>query len=740
PFRDADRLVRMALRSPGSRGGGYTIFGSVSPAVLAAWRQSPIFTDVQAAHGDTSVVGVSNELAPVERDVAFATPRLFPMLGVVPLRGRLYSDDEGRENADIALVSAQFWRKVLANDPGVIGRSIRIDGTAVTIVGVMPESFRFPDWKTEIWRPINYDVRPASQARQDPTPYARLAADVPQADLLAQASSLAQNADPAMAKNLAVIQPIAGLRSGTYLDRATPFLAGGVVLVFLVLCANVATLLLAQLSNRAREFGMCAALGASRPRLMRQALTESLILGGAGVAAGIAAAWLLVTLTRRWLPNAFLLQTLNPIDLDPRALAVASGVGIAAAIAAGLLPAWIGTRVSATHASRAESRAATEPRAARIFTRVMLVGEIALTCTLLVGTALLVLSFVRLSSVDRGLDTRGLISAWVSLARTETAQATVEETLRAMPGIGQVVASEGVPPDGSAIHFGDGWMPDTPGSPNLTLTANSYGVGPDFFDVYRIPLVRGRMFEANEDPAHVIVGEQIAAILWPDLDPIGRSFALGKQRFTVVGLVKEIRHPSLDPLNDVPEFYRYRAPGSRAGRITMRCIGRCPEIAQVRQTLAALPDVRSIYGLGPIEDAYTDEIARPKAAAVLALVFAGIAVVAAGGGLFGVLSYAVGRRRREFGIRASLGARPAELSRLVLGEGARLAIAGVVLGSLAAWGLARVLSAVVYDVTIGEPLIWTGVATIVAATTIAACWAPARRASRVDPVELLRDA
>jgi hypothetical protein len=283
-------------------------------------------------------------------------------------------------------------------------------------------------------------------------------------------------------------------------------------------------------------------------------------------------------------------------------------------------------------------------------------------------------------------------------------------------------------------------VPDTPGSPDLKITANSYGVGADFFELYRISLLRGRYFEPNEDPSHVIVGERIADILWPGLDPIGRSFARDKERHTVVGLVREIRHPSLDPMNDVPEFYRYRPPTARANNLSMRCDGRCPEIARIRQTLSTLPDVRAIYGLGPIEDAYNDEIARPTAAAVLAVVFAGIALVAAGGGLFGVLSYAVGRRRREFGIRASLGARPSELSRLVLGEGARLAIAGVVLGSLVAWALARALTTVVYDVTIGDPRIWIGVAAMVTLTTIAACWSPARRAAKVDPVELLRDA
>lgn len=739
PFPAAKRLGRVSMRND------RTIYGNVAPGVLRAWRESSVFEAVEGAHEVTIVVEA--DTAMVVRKSAFATPGLFTMLGARPLVGRLFNETEGRAGTDEGvLLSERFWRSVLGGSPSALGTRLRIDGRSLVVVGILPDTFRFPSWDTELWRPLDYGAPPPALAASRPSAYARFADGVPQQDALGQATTIALAADPAVKDLRASHRPLAGLGSGSYLARATPFLAGGVVLVFLVLCANVSSLLLAQLGGRAREFGMCAALGASRSRLLRQALTEALVLGGCGIATGIGAAWLLVSLTRSWLPDAFLLQTLNPIDLDLRALTAASASGVAATVAAGLLPAWIGTRVNAAGSShlRTEQRGATESRLARLFTRGLLVSEIGLSCTLLVGTALLVTSFVRLAEVDRGLDTSGVVTGWLTLApagKTEPggAATALEDALRELPGVSRVVLSEGTPPGGGWIHFGDGWVPDTPGATALNLEVESYGVGRDFFDLFRIRLLRGRTFERGEDPNHVIVGERFAELMWPGMDPVGRSFRFDDRRYDVVGLVNEIRHPSLDPMKDLPEFYRSVVPTGGSLRVSLRCNPACPDLAVLRRTLLAMSQVRRLHSVAALEDAYLNELARPRAAAALAVVFAGIAVLAAAGGLFSVLGYAVGRRRREFGIRASLGAKPIELQRLVFSEGVRLAIVGVAIGSLTAWGLSRVLTSVVYEVTPAEPVIWLTVGAVITVTTIIASWIPARRAAGVDPVELLRE-
>jgi putative ABC transport system permease protein len=449
---------------------------------------------------------------------------------------------------------------------------------------------------------------------------------------------------------------------------------------------------------------------------------------------------------RAWLPDAFLMETLNPVDLDPRALAAASLSGLAATIGAGLLPAWIGTRVHPAGAGAevsAVSRNATESRVARAFTRGLLVVEVALTCALLVGTSLLVTSFVRLANVDRGLDTRGVMTAWVRLtAPASEAPAgidAVKDAVAGMPGVETVSISQSAPPRGGLIHFGCCWVPDTPGAQPLDLVVDGYLVDNGALALYRIPILQGRPFRDDEPETSVILGERLAQLLFPDGNAVGRSFKRDEERFDVVGVARELRYPSLDRMSDVPEYYRPSGPLGSQVNVNVRCQGPCPSVAALRQRLESLPEVREIYRAGLMDEAYAEELSRPRAAATMAVLFTGIAVIAACGGLFSVLSYAVGRRRREFGIRVSLGAAPSQVQRLVFREGLRLAIAGAVLGSFVAWLISRALASVVYEVSAAEPVIWVTVAIIVALTTLAASWVPARRAARIDPAVLLRD-
>jgi putative ABC transport system permease protein len=519
-----------------------------------------------------------------------------------------------------------------------------------------------------------------------------------------------------------------------------------VILVFLVLCANVCSLLLARLTARRREFSMRAALGASRGRLLRQAFVESAVMGALGVVVGIGAGWALVSIARTFLPEAFLLRTLNPLNIDLRALGVTSASGIVATLAAGLLPAWIGTRVNAGESLRVIERGGTESRGARTITRGLLVVEIALACTLLVGATLLVRSFVNLASAERGLDANGVVSATMSLPRPafpdQAARAAVaralEEQVAALPGVQHVAWSYGLPPESGGFSFGN-WQSDIPGAAAINMTVERYHVGPDFFALFGIPLVRGRTFQASDGPSHVIVGERLARTLWPDLDPVGRTFSFIDERFHVIGVVREIHHPSLDPSRDVPEFYHaFDGVGSYA-MMSVRCAGLCPDTALIRQRLATTHTGVRVAQVRPLEDIYFEELARPRAAAALAFAFAAIAVLAAAGGLFSVLTYAVGRRRREFGIRTALGASPAQIRRVVFRDGLVVALTGIAIGTAAAAAVARALASLQYGVTVGDPVSWAFVIVTLGVTTLAASWRPARDAMRLDPVQLLRE-
>ena len=412
-------------------------------------------------------------------------------------------------------------------------------------------------------------------------------------------------------------------------------------------------------------------------------------------------------------------------------------------------PAWVGTRPDRTSSLTSAARVGAESRGARTLTRALLVAELALACTLLVGATLLVRSFINLASVDLGLHAEGVLTAWIALPAKGfpdrpsrvAITAALEDNIRHLPGVDNIALSTGLPPRGGATYFSDHWRGDGPDARPLKMTVSGYGVGPDFFELYGIPLLAGRSFQAGDGPDDVIVGERLAARLWPGQNPVGRTFHFDNDRLRghVVGLAREIRFPSLETYRDHPEFYQPFELGGGNVDMNIRCRDRCPDEAVVRrQVLATVPGA-SIVTLGLLSDRYREELARPRGAAALGSTFALIAVLAAAGGLFSVLTYAVGRRRREFGIRTALGASPAQIRRLVLRDGAGVAALGVGVGILASAALARVISSVEYGVTGFDPVTWGLVLGVLAATTLLASWRPAHRAMRVDPVALLRE-
>jgi putative ABC transport system permease protein len=738
PFRDPTHLAHLWM---GNDRGGRTL---VAPAVLHAWRESPAFEAAESATSDITLLEAGGTV--VTRRLATVTPGVFEMLGgVKPVRGRLFVATEGRPGeSDCVLVSETVWRAQFNGNPALVGQSIMVNGERLTVVGILPADFRFPTADTVLWRPTDLYGRPGQLARA----YVRFAHGVPRDDALRLATEAARAADSRNATLRPWVYSLAG-REDAYAGRAVPLLAGGVVLVFLVLCANVSSLLLARLAARRREFTMRAALGASRGRLLRQALVESGVLGALGVAIGAGIAWALVAIARALIPEPLLLQTLNPLGLDTRALVATSITGLLATLAAGFLPAWLGTRVDAGDSLRVVDRSGTEARGARALTRALLVVEVALACTLLVGATLLTRSFVKLARADRGLDASRVTTLWLNLpfqeerdvavrrARSRILSDTIEGELRQLPGVRQLAWSYGLPPRGGTESWGD-WISDLPGAPAVNARIVRYDVSEEFFPLYDIPILRGRGFEASDGPTAVIVSERLARLLWRDVDPIGRRFRLEKEQFHVIGMAREIHYPTIDVRLDGPEFYRpYRADTNPM--ISLRCEPGCPDGAVLRHRLAsAHPDVR-VADAEPLEAEYAAQLARPRAAAALAVTFASIAVIAAAGGLFSVLSYAVGRRRREFGVRTALGASRRQIRRVVLRDAFVVGASGLAIGSFFAAALARALASLQYGVTSADPLSWSIVLGLIALTTVVASWGPARAAATLDPLVLLRE-
>ena len=734
PFEDPAQLAIVRMRGP--MGGPL----GVPPAVFQAWQRSSAFERVAAARPRSALV--ATDAGTLKRPMALVTPDIFTVLGGVrAVRGRLFgaTDVQGGVG-DHVLISEDLWRTSFQYDPAIAGRATLVDGRPVTIVGVVPSDFRFPEWNTALWRASGFD---AAQTPADaPIVYARLAAHVPRADALRTATTEARDAAPAYAQQWAEAVPL--VAPDKAYRRAVPLFAGGVVLIFLELCTTASSLLLIGLAARRREIETRLALGAPRRRLIRQALFEGGIACAGGVVAGVGIAWLLVAAARLVVPRTILVHTLNALNVDVRALVAASLAAAAALMCACLVPAIVGTRVEARDVSQLSSRGHSETRGARAVRRGLLVGQVAAACTLLLGSILLVRSFVNLATVDRGLDSSGVLIATIvfpqkQFASPEARRAAAVDMVtqaRRVPGIQQTSWSYGVPPAGGVKPSG-GWTPDRPGAQPLHMEVSLFSIDEEFLALYELPLLQGRALANADPPGSVLVSERFARALWPSESAVGRSFALDdRRRFHVVGVVRDIRHPSLDKALDVPQMYEaYRDLGVLAF-LNLRCDVRCPDPTLIQQRLgtsgATIEDVK------PLEDKYNAQVAGPRAAAVLALIFAVTALVASAAGIFSLLSHSVARRRREFGIRVALGAPAAAVRSLVWREALSVILPGLAIGTLAGLWLARLLSASLFGIAGTDVVSWAVVIGLLAVAMIAASWRPTRMALRTAPTVLLR--
>lgn len=743
PFKDPATLAWLTIGTAGTEG-----IGSVNTPlpVLKAWQTSRIFAAVHAAAQESATFGEGENAESVPG--ARVTPGIFEELGVQPLVGRTFSPSD----PDAALIAERLWRTRFGADPSIVGRRIEMSGGSVVVVGVLPDAFRFPFFQTRVWRPFNLDQ---AGPRLRAYAYARLLPGVPRDVAFTQASDLVRATDPLLPKARVGARPL-GAMLDTYSSGIVRTLAAGVGLVFLLLCANVTILMLAAIGARRQEFAVCSALGASRSRLLRQALFEQIGIGMAAAVAGVAAAAGLVALAQSRLPTGIVNSTLNPLDIDLRAAAATMMFALVAVVIAGILPAWIGTSHRTTDSLRLTSRSSTPGRRARTVTSVMLVAEVAFAVALSAAAGLQLRSFVNLLQEDHGFDAERLAVFPMSLPAAHfgdgAARFAYAESIRAIlsgvPGVEGSAISRGVPPSSGDLHFYD-VTPDTPAAAPVKLSMNSYDVAPDFFDVLGVRIVQGRGFQSGDPADTLVISRSMASALWPGTTAVERSLSFMGKTMRVVGVVNDIRNPIFDPRQDEPEIY-WPLLASRAGgvtspsvpssvRLTVRCGPACPPLDVLRARIKSV-NALAIVGAGRrVADDYSDGLARPRAGAVVASAFAAIALVGIAGGLFAVMSRLVLQRQREFGIRLALGATPADLRRLVHKRALTLAALGVFAGTLVAWLLSRVFAAVWYGVQGADPLTWATVVTLVCATALAAAWRPARRAMRVNPVSLLRD-
>jgi predicted permease len=756
PFRQPDALVRVC-EGPRTGGGGWGCMNEMSPAmyrdVLAMTRSFEAFG---AFRGNAvNLVGTGE---PVRIGAAVVTHQVLPLLGVPPLMGRLF-DTTAAGNADAGSVVLGYglWQSQFGGDDRVLGRTLRLDGAPYVVIGVMPPQFRFPNEEVQLWMPLV--LREADFLDRGDTylqGIGRLKTGVSfeqaRADLSALAAHLARESPETNAET--------GFSFFRQRDDMSPryrimllALCGASLCMLLLTCANLANLLLARAAGRERELAVRAALGAGRERLVRQMLTESIVLALIGGAAGVLAAVLAVPLLARLVPPTLPIASAPSIDL--RVLAIAGVFAAFTGLGFGLVPALrVGGR-SGFAALREGARGG----ARRQRLRTLLVAiEVAVSVTLLISSGLLIRAVWRVQSVEPGFVPDGVLTLRTALPRPKYDDPVrradfynrVLTNVRALPGVEKAAYTSGLPmvlTGGIARVVVPGEAIRPGGRRDGTQSASFRLVTSQFFDALRIPLRRGRAIEDADTrgrPLVAVVSESFVRRYWPNADPLGKTFEIRSQQRTVVGVVGDIKVRGLERTNE-PQAYipATQAPDSLGDLYVPKDL-----VIRSSRGVALLPSVREIVRqvdpeqpvshVRMMSDVVGDQTATRTAQLRVLGALAALALLLACVGIHGLLAFTVAQRSREIGVRLALGAAPALVARMIVSDAARMAILGIVPGILGAYAAARSMSALLFGVRPEDPLTIAAAAALCLATAVMGSLRPALRAARVDPMSALR--
>ncbi|HSP94458.1 MAG TPA: ABC transporter permease [Thermoanaerobaculia bacterium] len=756
PYQDPDRLAVILHRR----------INPVAPANFLDWRrEATAFERMGAA--DNWVPNLTGGAQPESVQAVRVTSDILPMLGVRPLYGRVFLPEEeepGKEHE--VVLSHRLWQRRYAGDPKIVGQSIVLNGEPHMVVGVMPKGFDFPPfWATgtELWAPNVLAPRAANREGQSLRVFGRLKQGVPLASARAEIGTITARLEkqfPGSNRDVTV-----NSLTETVVGNVRPallVLLAAVAFVLLISCANVAHMLLARAAARQREVAVRAALGASRSRMIRQFLTESLVLALFGGAGGtLLALWgtnLLVSLGPAHLPR------IETVALDARVLAFTLGVSLLTGIAFGLAPALKASRRDLTESLREGDRGATEGSQRSRLRGVLIASEFALALVLLVGAGLMIRSFVALESIDPGFDPRRVLTLAVSVAGSAEAEPQNRtvfyrqalQRIGALPGVVSASAINHLPLAGDIW----GWSFSIEGrpipAPGESPDAAYRVVLPGYFATMEIPMLRGRDIAESDDlraPGAVVINEWLAKRHWPGEDPIGKRITFDDQDknpywLTVVGVVKNTVRDEWAAAAQGEiylaylQHHRYReAPSSQYAYLTfvVRTTADPAALAPaVRRAVWSIDPSVTISQVQTMEQVVAQANARPRFYLLLLATFAGVALILAAVGIYGVISYSVSRRRHEIGLRMALGAGQRDVLRLVVRQGMRIALAGAGAGLAGALLLTRLMSTLLYGVGSNDPVTFVLVTLTLTAVALVASYIPARRATRIDPLVALR--
>jgi predicted permease len=748
PFVEPDRLVALGEARPSGEA------DDLAAPTFVEWRHAARSLEALAAWTWWGLA-LTGRGEPEELLTIRASPSLFPTLGAGAALGRTFApEEEAPGRGAVVLLSDGLWRRRFGADPGILGRTLVLDGEPRTVVGVMPRGFRFPDAEIDLWIPLGFhDYERESRTIRMFNVIGRLAPgatiDGARAEMAAIAAATAAREPGTHRGWSAWVEPAASRLVNA--PAALPLLLGAVGLVLLIACANVASLLLARGAERERDLAVRAALGAGRGRLARELLAEALVLAAAGGALGLLLSGWLVDLVQALDPEG--LPGWHEVRVDGRAVAFTAAASLAAALLAGLVPALRAARPDLDRALREGSGRATARRATRA-REALAVGETALAIVLVAGAGLLVQSLLRVVRTDPGFDSRRALVASLFLPGSRydgpgVGRRFFEDLLARSGALPGVLAAGGV----SALplaEVGEDYdvpyrVTDRPPTSDESPSADFRVATTGYFRALGIPLVAGRDFATTDvegAPAVAVVNRTLARRAFGERDPLGRRLTLERsgEEVTVVGVVGDVRHRGLDA-EPRPEIYRPLGQDDHTHALTIVLRTAGPPLAladPLKRTVLELDPDLPISVLTTLEDLTSSSVASRRMDAAVLGSFAALALLLAALGLHGALAGAIAGRTRDIGIRMALGAGRRRVMREVVGRGLALAATGFALGLPAAVLLARVLRGMLVGVGPADAATHAGAAVVLLGTALLAAWLPARRAAGVDAAAALR--
>lgn len=749
-YPEADRIVVLEGINPAA---GITQ-SNMSIPDFADWHdQNQVFEQLAGFVSGGSLLTSGDETERVRG--TGVTADFFPLFRTAPMSGRtLQAADMEHDGAPVVVLSFALWQRRFGGDPKIIGSSVTLSGKSMTIVGVMPAGFDYPT-QSELWVPYPFDAAAERRDNRFFSVVARLKPGVPIAQAKAELDTINQRLAQAYVEtNSGWTVQVTGLQERMVgsMRKSLLLLLGAVAFVLLIACANVANLLLARATGRQKEIALRVALGASRFRVIRQLLTESLLLSVIGGVIGLMlSSWLarlLISISPANTPR------FNEIEPDARVFAFTLGLTVLTGIIFGLVPALQSSRVDLNTGLKEGGRTGSAGSRHNRVRSLMMVAEIAISFILLVGAGLLIKSFVRLRDVSPGFTPDKVLTMRVSLLPDKYAEGEPRtqllrqmlERLKNLPGVQSTGAVLSLPLGGDTFNVGRSYIREgRPATPEESVNAAYLAATPEYFQTLQIPLIAGRAFNDRDNeqaPKVLIVNETMARQLWPGESPLGRRVTIWRdEKFAreIVGVVGDTR-ASLDTEAGLQMYVPY-AQDSGWGSLSLvvRTSG-----DPLNTTAAARIEIRSldkgipVYNVKTMNDVLAVSVGQQRLSMLLFSSFAAVALLLAMIGIYGVTAYHVSQRTQEIGIRLALGAQVSDVMKLILKSGMALAAVGVGLGLAGAFALTRLMTSLLFGVTPTDAVTFAGVAGCLLVTALVACYIPARRATKVDPLVALR--